>query len=140
MSLFIATTFNSFIPLVFFFIFVLQNVLLLFSLLCGISLQEAFLYWNHDLNWFQNIFMSFNTGAVFGMAKSAVWLFVGSYITAIAVLLESRGKYKGQPVLPMIAGFLIFPLFLLLQIPLDLTALFVHEVKWRKIPHGVNTK
>ena len=84
--------------------------------------------------------MSFNTGALFGIAKTFVWVILGSYITATVTLIESRGKYKGQPVLPMITGFLIFPFFLLLQIPLDLTAIFVREVKWRKIPHGENKK
>ena len=140
MSLFISLTFNSFIPLVFFFLFLAQNILLLFSPLCGVSLQDAFLYWNHDLNWFQNLFMSFNTGALFGIAKTFVWVILGSYITATVTLIESRGKYKGQPVLPMITGFFIFPFFLLLQIPLDLTAIFVREVKWRKIPHGRGNK
>lgn len=136
-SLFVMLTFNSFVPLLFFVLFILQYSLLLFSPLCGISLQETFLYWNSDQSWFHNLFMSFNTGALFGIAKSFVWVFAGSYLTAIATLIASRGKFKGQPVLPLISGFIVFPLFLLLQVPLDITVMFIREVKWRKIPHGV---
>ena len=82
--------------------------------------------------------MSFNTGALFGIAKSVVWVFLGSYLTAIATLIASRGKYKGQPILTLISGFIVFPLFLLLQVPLDIVSLFIRDLKWRKIPHGVN--
>ena len=138
LSLYIAMTFNSSIPLVLFTLFAIQYIVLLFSPLAGVSLKETFLYWNYEQNWFQNLFMSLNTGSLFGMAKSAVWVFVGSYLSAIAILIASRGKFKGQPILPMIGGFIVFPLFLLLQIPLDISSLFIRDLKWRKIPHGVN--
>ena len=140
LSIYIAMTFNSFIPLVFFFLFIVQNMVLLFSPLAGVSLNEAFLYWNYEQSWFQNLFMSLNTGAIFGMIKTFVWLFLGSYLTAIATLIASRGKYKGQAKLPLITGFIVFPLFLLLQVPLDVVTIFIHDLKWRKIPHGLNKK
>ena len=54
--------------------------------------------------------------------------------------IESRGKYNGQDVLPMIGGFLIYPFFLLLQIPIDFIVLFMRDVKWRKVPHGENER
>ena len=139
-SIYVYLIFNSFIPLLFLFLFLIQNTLLLFSPLFGVSLQDAFLYWNPDLNWFENLFLSFNLGAVFGMMKSFGLVLLGGYITATLILLESRGKYKGQPVLPMIGGFLAYPFFLLLQIPLDFVSLFIREVKWRKIPHGESKK
>jgi len=139
-SIYTAMTFNSFIPLLYFFLSLLQNLILLFAPCAGISLQEAFLYWNQEQNWFQNLFLSFSTGAVFGIIKGLIWFFLASYLTTFMVLLASRGKYKGQPKLPLIKGFLLFPLFVLLQVPLDITALLVRDVKWRKIPHGVNKK
>jgi hypothetical protein len=58
-------------------------------------------------------------------------------LTLIAIIIASRGKYRKQPKLPLIFGFILFPFFVLLQIPLDLTAMFVKEVKWKKIPHGM---
>lgn len=140
LSLYIAMTFCSFVPLLIFSLFALQNIILLFSPLAGVSLKEAFLYWNHEQNWFQNMFMSFNTGALFGMAKTLAFYFLSSYLTTTLILIASRGKYKGQAKLPMITAFFAFPLFVLLQIPLDIAAIFIRNLKWRKIPHGVTHK
>ena len=53
-------------------------------------------------------------------------------------VLFSRGKFKNQAKLPLISAFIFFPLFILIQIPLDVTSLFIRNLKWRKIPHGVN--
>lgn len=139
-SLFVALTFNSFIPLQLFFIFVLQYLLLFLSPLFGVSLQEAFLYWNTDATWYQNLFMSWNTGALFGIAKTIASFFISSYITVFAILIGSRGRYRKQPFWPLFFGALLLPFFFLFQAPLDLTAMFVKEVKWKKIPHGVNQK
>ena len=136
MSLFVALTFNSFVPLTFFFLFVLQTILLLLSPLFGISLNDSFLHWNNEVSWFNNVFLSFNTGYLFIMARSFITYFLMAYLTVISILLASRGKYRKQPKLPLVIGFIIYPLFMILQIPLDLTVLFTKEVKWKKIPHG----
>ena len=140
LSVFIAMTFNSFIPLLFLFTFLLQLILLLISPLFGVSLQETFLYWNYEKNWFENLFMTLNVGAAFTLSKTVINFFVYSYLAAIGTLIASRGKFKGQAKWPMISGFILFPLFLLLQAPLDIAVLFIKEVKWRKIHHGVNKK
>ncbi len=139
-SIFIAMTFNSFIPLMFLFTFLLQLILLFFSPLFGISFQETFLYWDYSKNWFENLFLSLNVGALFTLSRSVINVIVYSYIVAIGTLIASRGKFKGQAKWPMISGFIMFPFFLLLQAPLDITVLFMKEVKWRKIPHGMNKK
>ena len=111
-----------------------------FSSLAGVSWQETFLYWNHEQNWFQNLFLSLNTGALFGMAKTVVWFFFASYLIATMILIASRGKYKGQAKLPMIKAFILFPLFLLIQVPLDIVSIFIRNFKWKKIPHGESKK
>lgn len=139
-SLFTALTFHSFIPLTLFFLFIAQNIVLLFSPLAGVSLKETFLYWNYEQNWFQNIFMSLNTGALFGIIKSLTLFFIESYLITTMTLIASRGKFKGQPVLLMIGGFILFPIFLVIQIPLDVVSLFIHDLKWRKITHGITQK
>lgn len=137
-SLFVAMTFNSFLPLIMFFLFVLQFALLLLSPLFGISLQEAFLHWDYNLNWFQNLFMSLNLGGLFLMARSLISSTLIIYLMAMGVLLGSNGKWKNQRKLPMLFAFILFPLFIFCQIPLDLCAMLLPNVKWRKIPHGVN--
>lgn len=138
MSLFICLTFNSFIPLFSFFLAVFQIVLLLMSPIFGISLSETFLFWDSTRSWFYNMFLSFNVGALFSIAKSIIFLLLYGYLSTTFTLIASRGKYKGQPFSKMLLGYLIFPFFIYLQIPLDLTSLFVKNMKWRKVPHGKN--
>ena len=140
LSLFVAMTFNSFIPLLFLFTFLLQLVLLLFSPLFGVSLQETFLHWNYEKNWFENLFLTLDVGAAFTLTRSVIHVIVYPYIVALATLIASRGKFKGQAKWPLIKGFILFPFFLLLQAPLDIAVLFIKEVKWRKIPHGISKK
>ena len=137
-SLYTAVTFCSSIPLLFFSVFLLQIIMLLLSPLFGVSFQETFLYWDYDKSWFINMFVSFKTGYLFMMAKSGVTFVLYSYLTAFFALIASRGKFKNQPKLPLIVGFIFFPFFLFLQIPLDTCAIFMKEVKWVKIPHGEN--
>lgn len=138
MSLFVNLVFHSFLPLTMFFSFVLQYALLCLSPLFGISLQETFLSWNYDLNWFENLFLNLNVGALFLMLRTLVFTFLSIYLMALMVLIGSRDKFKHQPKLPLILGFIFFPLFVVTQIPLDLSAMLVRDVKWRKIPHGMN--
>ena len=139
LSLYTAVTFCSFIALTFFTVFLLQTIMLLLSPLFGVSLYDAFLYWNYDASWFHNMFMSFNTGYLFIMARSIVTFFLSSHLTGFFAVVASRGKFKGQPKLPLFIAFIFFPLFMFLQIPLDLCAIFMKEVKWVKIPHGENS-
>ena len=138
LSLFVALTFNSFVPLLVFFWFVAQYIVLLCSPLAGVSLRETFLNWNYNQGWYYNLFVSLNTGALFGLAKSVVWFIIGTYSTVILTLIASRGKFRGQPKWPLIKAFFFFPLFVFIQIPLDIASLFVRNLKWRKIPHGTN--
>ena len=140
LSLFVALTFNSFVPLLVFFLFVAQYIVLLCSPLAGVSLKETFLNWNYDQGWYYNLFVSLNTGALFGLAKSVVWFLIGTYSTVILTLIASRGKFRGQPKWPLIKAFFAFPLFVFIQVALDITSLFVRNLKWRKIPHGVSQK
>ncbi len=136
MSLYATLTFHSFIVLTIFFLFLAQNILLLLSPLFSIPLEETFLYWNNDASWFYNLFISSHIGALFELLRSLIYFHLSCYFIAILILIGSRGKYKNQPKIPLILGFIIFPLFYLLQTPLDVCALFSPNIKWRKIPHG----
>ena len=135
-SLFVSLSFHSFIILVTTAIFLLQMILLFLSPLFGVSLYDAFLYWNNDASFIQNMFFSLNTGALFGLAKTFVFFLFNGYLTAVAVLIAGHDKYKGYDIGKRIGAFFLYPLFLALQFPLDLSVLFLKEVKWRKIPHG----
>lgn len=139
-SLYTALTFCSSIPLLFFSLFIFQFLFILLSPLFCVSYQETFLYWNNEVNWFTNMFMSLRTGYLFTFAKSIVTYFIYSFLASGLSIIASRGKYKKQPKFPLIGAFFVFSFFILLQIPLDICAIFVKNVKWVKIPHGEQIK
>ena len=136
MSIYVSLTFHSFITLVAMSLFLLQLILLFLSPLFNISLYEAFLYWNHDVSWFTNMFLSMRTGFLFTFIKTLAMFFFSAYLTGLIVLLAAKDKYKGYKASNKMKAFILYPFFLALQFPLDLVVLFRKEVKWKKIPHG----
>ena len=136
MSIYVSLTFHSCITLVAMSLFLLQLILLFLSPLFNISLYEAFLYWNHDVSWFTNMFLSMRTGFLFTFIKTLAMFFFSAYLTGLIVLLAAKDKYKGYKASNKMKAFILYPFFLALQFPLDLVVLFRKEVKWKKIPHG----
>ena len=135
-SIYVTLSFHSYIVVTTSFIAILQVIALFFSPLFNISLHDAFLYWNTNESWFHNMFLSLNTGYLFSFLKGMVFFIVYSYITASLVRISAHEKFKDYKLSKKILGFLFFPLFLVLQFPLDLIGLFKKQVKWKKIPHG----
>ena len=82
------------------------------------------------------MFLSFKTGALFVFLRNMIVLYAGAFITGIVVLLVGHDKYQKNNKFILAVSLLFYPLFLLLQFPLDLVALFKHNVSWSKIPHG----
>lgn len=136
MSIYVSLTFHSCITLLVMSLFLLQLILLFLSPLFNISLYEAFLYWNHDVSWFTNMFLSMRTGFLFTFIKTLAMFFFSAYLCGLIVLLAAKDKYKGYKASNKMKAFILYPFFLALQFPLDLVVLFRKEVKWKKIPHG----
>lgn len=136
MSIYCSLTTHSFIFLSFFAIFLLQYLLLLFAPCAGVSLGEAFLRWDGAANFLENMFLRWNTGGLFFLARSIVFWFVGTYFMSLGTWIAARDKFKEDKKSTSLRGFLGLPFFLLLQLPLDLVALFSRNVSWVKIPHG----
>lgn len=135
-STFVSLTLHSEIVLVSLGLFLLQALLLLLSPCFGVNLHDAFLHYDQNLSFFQNMFGSMYLGALFSWAKgAAVFLLSGWLVGGIAYFL-GRKEYKGFKVGNMLLGLLILPLFLALQYPIDATTLLSREVKWVKIAHG----
>ena len=135
-SLFVLATFLSLPCLVALEIFVAGCICLLFSPLAGISMYDAFLYWNSNISWISNMFLSFNTGALFVLLRNLLVFYIGGLITAIAILIAGHDKYKHNNKFVLVLSTLFYPLFLMLQFPLDFVALIKRNVSWSKIPHG----
>ena len=136
MSIYVYLTLHSEVILVSLLLFLLQLVLLFLSPLFGVSLYDAFLYWNDELGFFGNMFSSFQTGALFTFAKSAVSFVFTALLTGLLSYIVGYDNYKEFKKTAIIRGLLLFPFFLLLQYPIDTRTLFAKEIKWVKIAHG----
>ena len=137
-SIFVALTLNSEIVLLTLALFLLQMLLLLLSPLFGVSLHDAFLYWDSNRDFFANMFASMQTGALFSLAKGAVSFILSAYIAGLVAYFIGRDNYREFKIGKILLGLLIFPFFIFLQYPIDVTSLLSREVKWVKIKHGLN--
>jgi len=135
-SMYTFLTFHSFLSYAGFTIFILPYILMLFAPLTGISLETAFLYWDHNASWFYNMFLSLNTGALFFLARALVFGLIFLYLMGTATLVASYDKYKNNKKSILFLSWLVFPLFIMLQLPLDIVALFSKDLKWNKTKHG----
>lgn len=135
-SIYASLTLHSEVLLVSLGLALLQVILLLFSPLLGISLHDAFLYWDARSNFFVNMFASFQTGALFALARGLAWFLLLAFLAGLFAYIAGYDNYKEFKKSVMIRGLLLTPLFLLLQYPLDVKSFFSKSVKWVKIAHG----
>ena len=138
MSIFTSMTLHSEIVLVSLSMTLLQLLLLLLSPLFGVSLQNAFLYWNDSLGFFGNMFASYQTGALFTLAKGLVTFLLSALLAGLLAYIVGYSNYKEFKKSVMIRGLLLIPFFILFQYPIDVKTLFSKSVKWVKIAHGEN--
>ena len=83
-----------------------------------------------------NMFFSMRTGYLFVLAKTVIGFILSAFLTYILVYIAGHDEYKKTKKWNIFLGFLIFPFFMFLQYPLDLSVLFAKDVKWVKIKHG----
>ncbi|MCQ2795586.1 MAG: glycosyltransferase family 2 protein [Bacilli bacterium] len=125
--------------LVLFFLTLLQIILLLFSPLMGQSLNEVFLNWNYQYTGFigfvYNFFISVETGFLFMLLRSFTMLYVGFILMGIALLILTHNRHSHSNIFHKILLLLFWPLFMMLQLPADVVALFTRNLKWKAIPH-----
>ncbi|MCQ2564780.1 MAG: glycosyltransferase family 2 protein [Clostridia bacterium] len=102
---------------------ILQVALLLFSPLFVPSMTFGAVV----LNWLKN----------FGMTCLVSYLM--TFIGAIVVFVAERKRIQGVSFLKKVALCLIWPLFLAIQLPIDVVALFYKNCGWKVIPHNDTT-
>ncbi len=107
--------------LIFLFLWLAQFAMLLFSPLFGIPLGPVML----------NLF------------KSLGWTLLTSYITlalsTILLFILERKRIKNVSFIKKVAIVLLFPIFMGLQFPIDVVALFSRNLTWKTIPHTDTT-
>ncbi|MBQ2070455.1 MAG: glycosyltransferase family 2 protein [Bacilli bacterium] len=138
MSIIVSLTLHSEIVLVSLSLTLLQILLLLLSPLFGVSLMDAFLYWNDSIGFFGNMFASYQTGALFTLAKGLMTFLVTAFITGLVAYIVGYSNYKEFKKSAVIKGLFLIPFFILFQYPIDVKTIFSKSVKWVKIAHGEN--
>lgn len=96
---------------------ILQFIMLLFSPLFGISLGPVLLEWLKRM-----LFVSVTTYAT-------------GLLSAIVIFILERKRIKNVSFFKKVVMSLVWPLFLLLQFPIDVVAVFNKNCGWKTIPH-----
>ncbi|MBR1846591.1 MAG: glycosyltransferase family 2 protein [Bacilli bacterium] len=135
-SIYASLTLHSEVILVSLFLGILQVLLLLLSPLFGVSLYDAFLYYDADAGFLMNMFASYQTGALFTLAKGAVTFILTAWFIGIVSYVAGYDNYKEFKKSAMFNGWLLLPFFLALQYPIDVKTLFSKSIAWVKIAHG----
>lgn len=137
-SIYASLTLHSEIILVSLGLMLLQIGLLFLSPLFGVSLHDAFLYWNPEAGFWGNLFASYQTGVLFTLAKGAVTFILTALLVGVASYIAGHANYKEFKKSVMFRGLLLLPFFLALQYPIDVRTLFSKSIPWVKIAHGEN--
>ena len=138
MSIYVSLTLHSEIILLSLALMLLQIGLLLISPLFGVTLYDAFLYWNAEAGFWGNMFASFQTGALFTLAKGLATFVLTALIVGFISYIAGYDNYKEFKKSTMFRGWLLLPLFFALQYVIDVRTLFGKSIGWVKIAHGEN--
>ena len=139
-SIYASLTLHSEIILASLGLLLLQIGLLFFSPLFGVSLYDAFLYWNPEAGFWGNLFASYQTGALFMLAKGVATFILTALLVGVVSYIAGYDNYKEFKKSVMFRGLLLLPFFLALQYPIDVKTLFSKSIPWVKIAHGENKK
>ena len=114
----------------------LQFTQLLFFLIAPLfdeSLTIESIFLGSSLSFF------FSNGLLFSWMRSALISYFVMLLMAIAVFIADRGRIRGVSVPKKILITLLWPVFLFIQLPIDVQAFFSRNLGWKVIPHSDST-
>lgn len=120
-------------PLLMMCLQVLQIVMLLIAPLIDNSVSMRTVLFG-DMT---NAFLS--NGLITSYARSAVLSYAAMMISAIVIFITERKRIIGVSFIKKVVIALIWPLFLLIQLPIDIQAFFSRHLGWKPIPHDDKT-
>lgn len=121
------------VTLAFLFLQILQIVLLLFAPLAdpSVTLRDVFI---------GNSFNLFTSGGfLFNMLRNGAVSYLTTAVSAIVIFVIERRRIKNVSFLHKVLITLFWPLFLAIQFPMDVQALFSRKLGWKPIPHSDQT-
>ncbi len=116
------------------FIGILQYILLAFSPLFGIDFMSVLLGDFEAHEWWYNIL--FNQGVAWGAIRSFVGSYIGMVLLAVIVFIVCRKRIFHVSFGMKVLISLVWPLFLMLQFPIDFVAMCSKGLGWKVIPHA----
>lgn len=114
---------------------ILHTFGLLLAPFFGESLSRAFLYWDSSKSWWQNLFLSPNIGLIYSLIGGFINTYVISFITALMTMCLGWKRFMPDSVITTVLAMLLFPIFLMLQMILDVQAILFRNIGWKPIPH-----
>ena len=79
-------------------------------------------------------------GLVFALLRSAIASAAVTLLTAIIIFIIERKRIHGVGFFRKVLITLLWPIFLLIQLPMDVQAFFSRNLGWKPIPHNDQTK
>ena len=73
------------------------------------------------------------------LARSGAISYVLMLLMAVVVFIADRGRIQGVSLPKKVLITLLWPFFLLIQLPIDLQAFFSRNLVWKTMPHSDNT-
>ena len=121
------------IPLVPFLIFLIQMILLLIAPLVspGASLQQIFIGDSCNL--------LTSSGMLFTQLRFLIGAYLVLLLNAVVIFIRERKRIHDVSFLHKVLISLCWPLFLFIQIPIDVHAFFARNLGWKPIPHSDKT-
>ena len=118
------------------FIGILQYILLAFAPCFGIDYNTV-LFGNQANEWWYNLLLG--DGALWGLARSTIGTYFGMLALAIIVFIVCRKRIFHVSLGKKILVSLVWPLFLMIQFPIDFVAMCSRNLGWKVIPHDDKT-
>ncbi|MBQ6552365.1 MAG: glycosyltransferase family 2 protein [Clostridia bacterium] len=79
-------------------------------------------------------------GLLFSFARSSLYSTAVMMLIAITVFIVERKRIKGVSFFKKVLITLFWPVFLFIQLPMDIQAFFSRNLGWKPIPHSDQTK
>lgn len=98
-----------------------QFICYMFAPLAGVAFNSALLHWLRIMGWSMLIF------------------YISCFVNAVIIFIAERKRIKDVPWWKKILMCFIWPLFILIQFPIDIVALFQKNCGWKVIPHTDTT-
>ncbi|MBO4423581.1 MAG: glycosyltransferase family 2 protein [Clostridia bacterium] len=133
MSLYDITAYILPSPLFMMALQLLQFILMVISPLIDKNVTLKTVFFGDSMNFL------FSNGLVFTTLRSSLLSFVMMMLMAIVVFITDRKRIKGLSFIRKVLITVLWPVFLFIELPIDIQAFFSRNLGWKPIPHNDRT-